>query len=44
MLPFLYMLAVAVGFVASYLADVIELGQVSKGGYLQLFWQYQSPD
>src|SRR6267154_5891622 len=25
-LPFLYMLAVAVGFVASYLADVIELG------------------
>ena len=31
-LPFLYMLAVAVGFVASYLADVIELGQVSKGG------------
>ena len=42
-LPFLYMLAVAVGFVASYLADVIELGQVSKGGYLQLFWQFQSP-
>jgi phospholipid/cholesterol/gamma-HCH transport system permease protein len=42
-LPFLYMLAVAVGFVASYLADVVELGQVSKGGYLQLFWQFQSP-
>src|SRR5438105_7119608 len=42
-LPFLYMLAVAVGFAASYLADVIELGQVSKGGYLQLFWQFQSP-
>src|SRR5581483_3286998 len=42
-LPFLYMIAVAVGFVASYLADVIELGQVSKGGYLQLFWEYQSP-
>ena len=42
-LPFLYMLAVAVGFVASYLADVIELGQVSQGGYLQLFWEYQSP-
>ena len=42
-LPFLYMLSVAVGFVASYLADVVQLGQVSKGGYLQLFWQFQSP-
>jgi phospholipid/cholesterol/gamma-HCH transport system permease protein len=42
-LPFLYMISVAVGFLASYLADVIQLGQVSKGGYLQLFWQFQSP-
>jgi phospholipid/cholesterol/gamma-HCH transport system permease protein len=42
-LPFLYMIAVAVGFAASYLAVVIQLGQVSKGGYLQLFWQFQSP-
>ena len=36
-LPFLYLTAVAVGFIASYLADVIQLGQVSQGGYLQLF-------
>jgi phospholipid/cholesterol/gamma-HCH transport system permease protein len=42
-LPFLYALAVLVGFAASYLADVIQLGQVSQGGYLQLFWQFQSP-
>jgi phospholipid/cholesterol/gamma-HCH transport system permease protein len=42
-LPFLFMTAVAVGFLASFLADVVELGQVSKGGYLQLFWQFQSP-
>ena len=42
-LPFLYMLSVTVGFLASYLADVVELGQVSRGGYLQLFWEYQSP-
>jgi phospholipid/cholesterol/gamma-HCH transport system permease protein len=42
-LPFLYLTAVAVGFIASYLADVIQLGQVSQGGYLQLFWQFQSP-
>ncbi len=42
-LPFLYMVAVTVGFAASYFADVIQLAQVSKGGYLQLFWQFQSP-
>jgi phospholipid/cholesterol/gamma-HCH transport system permease protein len=42
-LPFLYMIAVAMGFLASYLAVVIQLGQVSPGGYLQLFWQFQAP-
>src|ERR1700712_345560 len=42
-LPFLYMVSVAVGFLASYFANVIQLGQVSKGGYLQLFWEFQSP-
>src|SRR5947209_11684787 len=42
-LPFLYMISVAVGFLASYFANVIQLGQVSKGGYLQLFWEFQSP-
>src|ERR1700722_8537223 len=42
-LPFLYMISVAVGFLASYTAVVIQLGQESPGGYLQLFWQFQSP-
>ncbi len=42
-LPFLYLIAVAIGYAASYLADVIQLGQVSAGGYLQLFWQFQAP-
>jgi phospholipid/cholesterol/gamma-HCH transport system permease protein len=42
-LPFLYMLSVAVGFFASYLATVVQLGEVSKGGFLQLFWEFQSP-
>jgi phospholipid/cholesterol/gamma-HCH transport system permease protein len=42
-LPFLYMIAVAVGFFASYLATVVQLGEVSRGGYLQLFWEFQSP-
>jgi phospholipid/cholesterol/gamma-HCH transport system permease protein len=42
-LPFLYLIAIAVGFFASYLAAVVQLGQVSPGGYLQLFWEFQSP-
>jgi phospholipid/cholesterol/gamma-HCH transport system permease protein len=42
-LPFLYMISVLVGFFSSYLATVVQLGQVSSGGYLQLFWQFQSP-
>jgi phospholipid/cholesterol/gamma-HCH transport system permease protein len=42
-LPFLYMTSVLVGFLASYLAVVVQLGQVSPGGYLQLFWQFQAP-
>jgi phospholipid/cholesterol/gamma-HCH transport system permease protein len=42
-LPFVYVTAVAVGFIASYIAVVIEVGQVSPGGYLQLFWQFQNP-
>jgi phospholipid/cholesterol/gamma-HCH transport system permease protein len=42
-LPFLYMSSVAIGFIASYFAVVIQLGQVSPGGYLQLFWQFQAP-
>jgi phospholipid/cholesterol/gamma-HCH transport system permease protein len=44
-LPFVYVVAVVTGFAASYLAVVVQLGQVSAGGYLQLFWQFQSaPD
>jgi phospholipid/cholesterol/gamma-HCH transport system permease protein len=42
-LPFLYAASVAVGFAASYGAVVIQLGQVSPGGYKQLFWEFQAP-
>jgi len=42
-LPFIYAIAVLVGITASYLSVVIQLGQVSAGGYLQLFWQFQTP-
>jgi phospholipid/cholesterol/gamma-HCH transport system permease protein len=42
-LPFIYACAVAAGFFASYLAVVVQLGEVSPGGYFQLFWEFQAP-
>jgi phospholipid/cholesterol/gamma-HCH transport system permease protein len=42
-LPFIYAIAVTVGIAASYFSVVIEIGQVSPGGYLQIFWMFQSP-
>ena len=42
-LPFVYAIAIVVGITASYLAVVVQIGQVSAGGYLQLFWMFQSP-
>jgi len=42
-LPFLYTVGVGVGFFGSYVAVVEQLAQVSSGGYLQLFWQFQNP-
>jgi phospholipid/cholesterol/gamma-HCH transport system permease protein len=42
-LPFVYIAAVAVGFVGSYVAVVQQIGEVSAGGYFQIFWMFQSP-
>jgi phospholipid/cholesterol/gamma-HCH transport system permease protein len=42
-LPLLYGIAVIVGYVASYLAVVVQIGQVSPGAYLRLFWEFQNP-
>jgi len=42
-LPFLYVSAVGAGFAASYLAVVIQIGEVSHGGYSLIFWQFQNP-
>jgi phospholipid/cholesterol/gamma-HCH transport system permease protein len=42
-LPFLYLAGVASGFFGSYVGVVHQLAQVSSGGYLQLFWQFQNP-
>jgi phospholipid/cholesterol/gamma-HCH transport system permease protein len=42
-IPFVYLAAISVSFTGSYLAVVDELAHVSAGGYLQLFWEFQSP-
>ncbi len=42
-LPFIYIAAVGVGFFASYLAVVEQIGEVSSGGYFLIFWMFQNP-
>jgi phospholipid/cholesterol/gamma-HCH transport system permease protein len=42
-LPFLYIAAVGAGFLASYLAVVQQIGEVSSGGYFLIFWMFQNP-
>lgn len=41
-LPFLYAIAILLAFLASFLVVVVQIGQVSAGGYLSLFWKYQN--
>jgi len=44
-LPFMYLAAIGVAYLASYLAVVKQIGFVSSGGYLLIFWQFQNaPD
>jgi phospholipid/cholesterol/gamma-HCH transport system permease protein len=42
-LPFMYIAAVGVAYLASYIAIVHQVGYVSSGGYLLVFWQFQNP-
>jgi phospholipid/cholesterol/gamma-HCH transport system permease protein len=42
-LPFIYMVAVAVSYFASYLVVVKQIGDTSSGGYLLIFWMFQNP-
>jgi phospholipid/cholesterol/gamma-HCH transport system permease protein len=42
-LPFMYLVAIAVAYFASYFAVVEQVGDVSSGGYLLIFWMYQDP-
>ena len=39
----MYLAAIGVAFLGSYLGVVEQLGFVSSGGYLLLFWQFQNP-
>jgi phospholipid/cholesterol/gamma-HCH transport system permease protein len=44
-LPFMYVGAIGVAYFGSYLAVVKQIGFVSSGGYLLIFWQFQNaPD
>ena len=42
-LPFVFCGSIAVGFLGSYVAVVEQVGEVSAGGYFQIFWQFQNP-
>ena len=42
-LPFMYIAAIGVGYIASYLVVVEQIGDVSAGGYLLIFWMFQNP-
>ena len=42
-LPFIYLAAIGAGFIASYLAVVHQIGDVSSGGFLLIFWMFQNP-
>ena len=42
-LPFMYLAAVGVGYFASWLAVVKQIGDVSSGGYFLIFWMFQNP-
>jgi phospholipid/cholesterol/gamma-HCH transport system permease protein len=42
-LPFMYVAAVGVGYFASWLAVVEQIGDVSSGGYFLIFWMFQNP-
>src|SRR3712207_1335906 len=41
--PVMYLGAVGAGYLASYLAVVQQIGEVSSGGYFLIFWMFQNP-
>jgi phospholipid/cholesterol/gamma-HCH transport system permease protein len=41
--PFMFLVGIGVMYLASYIAVVKQIGDVSSGGYLLIFWQFQNP-
>jgi len=42
-LPFMYIAAIGVAYLASYIAVVLQIKYTTSGGYLLTFWEFQSP-
>jgi phospholipid/cholesterol/gamma-HCH transport system permease protein len=42
-LPFIYLGGIVWGFIASYVAVVEQVANVSSGGYSLIFWEFQNP-
>ncbi len=42
-MPFLYIVGLGVMYTSEYLITVVNLGGVSTGGYLYVFWLFQNP-
>jgi phospholipid/cholesterol/gamma-HCH transport system permease protein len=40
-LPFIYLVGIGVMYLASYISVVEQIGDVSSGGYLLIFWMFQ---
>jgi phospholipid/cholesterol/gamma-HCH transport system permease protein len=41
--PFMYLVGIGVMYFASYFSVVNQIGDVSSGGYLLIFWMFQDP-
>jgi phospholipid/cholesterol/gamma-HCH transport system permease protein len=41
--PFMYLAAIGVMYLASYIAVVEQIGDTSAGGYFLVFWMFQNP-
>jgi phospholipid/cholesterol/gamma-HCH transport system permease protein len=42
-LPGTYAISLVIAYIGSFIAAVWQVGQVSAGGYFEMFWKFQSP-
>ncbi|MCW2983848.1 MAG: putative transport system permease protein [Conexibacter sp.] len=42
-LPGVYAISLVTAYLGSYISAVLQVAQVSSGGYFELFWKFQSP-